>query len=360
MRKLAICLLTFGLVIGALYLSNRPADLPPLIKQNQNAPAPSSATFNYALSVVNKDELKEMLYWFASPGLEGRMSGQKGNVTAKDYIVNYYKSLGFSPGVPNFTQTFAISNLNTFREPGEGKTANVVAMLPPNDAGVSSETIVIGAHFDHIGYGPSMSRTPSRREVHPGADDNASGTTALLGAAKILSVMKGQNRRRIVFVNFSAEEMGLVGAKHYVANNPYTDTVFMLNMDMVGRLRGKGVIDAFGAGNSPDVKAILEKINGYPFRPNITTGAGGGSDHAPFYQKGIPICFIHTGMHNDYHTPEDTPEKIDYDGLLQVTKYVANIMWEVDRLPSRPRFQGTVGWETEVEFADHDWKKTWK
>jgi len=182
----------------------------------------------------------------------------------------------------------------------------------------------------------------------------------LLGAAKILSVMKGQNRRRIVFISFSAEEMGLIGSKHYVANNPYPNTVFMLNMDMVGRLKGKPTIDALGAGSSPEVKRVVEGIKGYPFRPNVTSGSGGGSDHAPFYQKGVPICFIHTGMHNDYHTPEDTADKIDYEGLLHVTKYVANIVWEIDRLPSRPSFQRVVGYDKELEFIDHDWKKTWK
>jgi hypothetical protein len=367
MKKLAACVATFAIVIGALVVSNRP-DTPPLPTiPSANGPIPNPVdpnlppkpiSFNDALNVVKKDELKELLYWFCSKENEGRMSGKKGNVASRDYIVKYYTALGLKPGAPNFLQSFGIERLNNFKEQGDSVTSNVIATLLPNDQGVSGETIVIGAHFDHIGYGPSMSRAPTRREIHPGADDNASGTVAVLGAAKILSLMKGQNRRRIVFVNFSAEEMGLIGSKYYVSNNPFPQTVFMLNMDMVGRLSGKTSIDAFGAGSSPEIKTVLGKIQGYPFRPNITSGPGGGSDHAPFYQKGIPVCFIHTGMHNDYHTPEDTTDKIDYDGLLQVTRYVAQIMWEVDKLPSRPRFQGTV--LEDGEFEDHDWKKSWK
>lgn len=366
MRKLGAFLLTFVVVIGALYIASRPAadpQKPEPVNPAPWVPAPDNPvqpiSFTQAQSVVSRDELKELLYWFAGPELEGRMSAKKGNVTSREYITEYYKALGLQPGVINYAQTFTVQNINNFREQGDGSTANVIAVLPGNDPNLSGETIVIGAHFDHIGYGPAMSRTPSRREVHPGADDNASGTVALMGSAKILSMMKGQNRRRIVFVSFSAEEMGLIGSKYYVNNNPYPNTVFMLNMDMVGRLKGKKTIDALGAGSSPDVKDVLNKIQGYPFRPNITSGSGGGSDHAPFYQKGIPICFIHTGMHDDYHTPEDTADKIDYDGLLWVTKYVAHIVWEVDRLPTKPRFQGVVG-EKEPEFIDHDWKKTWK
>lgn len=362
MKKLLISVVTFAIVLGALIVANRPdLPVPPLNSlplPNDKVKSKKTISFNDALNVIKKDELKKMLYWFCSPENEGRMSGKKGNVASKDYIINYYKSLGLSPGVSDFTQTFNIERLNNFKEDGDTFTSNVVAVIPPVDQNVLDETLVIGAHFDHIGYGPNMSRTPTRREVHPGADDNASGTVAVLGAAKILSVMKGQNRRRIVFVNFSAEEMGLIGSKYYVANNPYSKTIFMLNMDMVGRLNGKNTIDAFGAGSSPELKAVLNKIQGFPFRPNITSGSGGGSDHVPFYQKGIPVCFIHTGMHNDYHTPEDTANRIDYDGLLQVTRYVATIVWEVDKLPTRPRFQGTTLGES--EFNDHDWNKSWK
>jgi hypothetical protein len=363
MRKLGIFLVTFCIMIGVLVISNRVnqpkqppgiGPIPPMQTNPKVNPPEQPITIQDALATVDKGELTKILYWLASPELEGRMSAKKGNDSARDYLVKYYQSLGYEVS----TQEFTVQNLNNFKEQGSGRTANVIATLPGNDPLLSGETVIIGAHFDHIGYGPSMSRAPQRREIHPGADDNASGTTALMGAAKALAKMKGKNKRRIVVISFSAEEMGLIGAKYYVNNPKYSNTVFMLNMDMVGRYKNKGTIDALGAGSSPEVRQVVSGLTGYPFKPNITSGSGGGSDHAPFYQKGIPICFLHTGMHDDYHTPDDTADKIDYDGLTWVAKYSAHITWEMCQLPSRPQFRGEVG--VEVEFMDHDWKRHWK
>ncbi len=361
MRKLGIFLVTFTIITVALILSNRinKTQEPPApnvtpnqqVKPNRVQP-PQNVTIQEALATIEENDLRAILTWLCSQELEGRMSGKKGNDTAKDYLVKYYSGLGLETS----TQEFTIQNLNNFKEEGSGRTANVIAMMPGSDPTLSSETVVIGAHFDHIGYGPSMSRTPQRREIHPGADDNASGTVALLGAAKALSKMKGKNKRRIVFISFSAEEMGLIGSKYYVNNPKYSNMVFMLNMDMVGRLKGKSTIDALGAGSSSDVKRVLEGLQGYPFRPNITSGSGGGSDHAPFYQKGIPICFLHTGMHGDYHTPDDTADKIDLRGLTLVSKYAAHIVWEVSELPTKPSFRGEALLR-DSEFFDHDWGK---
>jgi hypothetical protein len=353
MKKLGLSIATFLLMSIVLVLSQRKAeDKPGIVPPSpQINPIQPSASIQEALNNINKEELRQILYWLASPDLEGRMSGKKGNDVARDFLVKYYKDLGYETTI----QTFTIQNINNFKEEGTGKTSNVIATLPGNDPALANEVIVIGAHYDHIGYGPSMSQSPSRREIHPGADDNASGTTCLMGAAKALSRMKGKNKRRIVVISFSAEEMGLIGAKYYVNNPIYPGMVAMVNMDMVGRLRGKSTIDALGAGSSPQVKQVLQNLTGYPFKPNITSGSGGGSDHAPFFQKSIPICFLHTGSHAQYHTPDDTPDKIDYDGILWVSKYAAHIVWEIDQLPTRPKFAGEVG--AEPEFNDHDWKK---
>jgi len=356
MRKLGIFLATFLIITGTLVISSRvnqppqPSIINP-VPPGQLPRINPAITIQDALATIDQGELKKTLYWLASPELEGRMSGKKGNDTTRDYLERYYRSLGYEVQ----TQEFTIQNLNNFKEQGSGRTANVIATMPGNDPALMNEAVVIGAHFDHIGYGPSMSRAPQRREIHPGADDNASGTTALLGAAKVLAKMKGKNKRRIVIISFSAEEMGLIGSKYYVNHPLYPNMVFMLNMDMVGRYNNKGKIDAYGAGSSSEVKSVVGGLTGYPFRPNITSGSGGGSDHAPFYQRSIPICFLHTGMHNDYHTPDDTADKIDYDGLTWVSKYSAHILWEVCQLPRKPNFQGEVSGE--VEFVDHDWNK---
>lgn len=319
MRKILICFVVFTVITGALvvYNNNQPAPLPPPIKE-----LPSKLiTINDALEVIDKEEMKRILYWLCSPELEGRMSGKKGNDLARDFLVKYYQNLGLEVN----TQEFKIENINNYKEQGSGKTSNIIACLP----GLIDETIVVGAHMDHIGYGPAMSQTPQRREIHPGADDNASGTVSLLSIAKALSKMKGKNKRRIVFISFSAEEMGLIGSKYYVNNPKYSNMIFVVNSDMIGRY-STGGLSCFGANRFPrlenNIKSFSQK---YGLRTRTTSDLGGGSDHAPFASKGIPTVFCHSGTHNSYHTPDDTPDKIDYDGLYKITKLITETVWNV-------------------------------
>lgn len=334
MKKIIICLLSFAIVTAVIVWSNvkeSPSPDVPVI--------PKSVTIQEAINSINQEELTNAVNWLTDPQREGRMSAKKGNDETRDYLVNYYKNLGYETK----TQEFSVQNLNNFKEAGTGRTANVLATIPGTV--FPGEVIIVGAHFDHIGYGPSMSRTPNRREIHPGADDNASGTAAIMGAAKALIQMKGKNKRRIVFIGFSGEEMGLLGSKFYVNNPAYPGAIFMLNLDMVGRLRG-----ALETGtNSEEMKSAMKRITGYPFKTSLV-GASGGSDHAPFHQKGIPVVFLHTGMHNDYHTPEDKASKMNFEGLTLVSKYTAHLAWEVDQLEKRPVLLPD---SPETEFRDH-------
>jgi Zn-dependent M28 family amino/carboxypeptidase len=201
--------------------------------------------------------------------------------------------------------------------------------------------------MDHIGYGPQMSRASGRREIHPGADDNASGTVALMEIAQAFSMLKGKNKRTVVFQSYSAEEMGLIGSRYY-CNNPtfpinspnLQKHIFMLNMDMVGYL-GKGKYDAgFSAGESSvDISTIINELGGkYSFAKSVTSRGSGGSDHASFYNKKIPIAFLHTGLHSYYHTPDDTADKINYAGVEKVAKYGFELAWKIVQSDNSPRF----------------------
>lgn len=327
MNKFFAALSTFLVVVGLLfYLGKQQSGTPPV----PTLPMPPDKLYGIeeALGEIDENEIRTSIFWLASPKLEGRMSGKKGNEAARDYLANYYKSLGLEVSL----QTFPVQNLNNFTEQGSGSTSNVVAWIPGTD--LSGEVLVVGAHYDHIGYGPSFSRTPGRVEVHPGADDNASGTAALMGVAKALAKLKGKNRRKIVFISFSGEELGLIGSKYYVANPVHPGTVFMLNMDMVGRLNGKPILEV--ACNSQEAVNILSRLKGYPFKPQITSGVSGGSDHAAFSNRGIPVCCLHTGLHPDYHTPEDTADKIDYVGVAKISKFAAHLIWELDRGNKKP------------------------
>ena len=321
-------------------------------------PPVKEKTFDEALGSINEAELKKDLEYLASQELEGRMSGKKGNVVAADYIKKKYEAMGLK----TMYDKFSIQRVNPGpnNERGDDFTQNIYAWIEGSDPVLKDEVVVIGAHMDHIGYGPSMSRAPGRRAVHPGADDNASGTVALMQIAKAFSQLQGKVKRTVVFQSYSAEEMGLIGSRFY-CNNPkfplsnpsIRKHIFMLNMDMVGYL-GKGQYFAgFEAGESSvDIARIINDLNGkYSFAKKITSRGSGGSDHACFYNKQVPIAFLHTGLHAYYHTPDDTADKINYNGIEQIARYAFELAWNVTQATDAPRFN--VADFKEMEYT-HD------
>ncbi|MGH9767381.1 MAG: M20/M25/M40 family metallo-hydrolase, partial [Blastocatellia bacterium] len=221
---------------------------------------------------------------------------------------------------------------------------NVVGMLEGSDPKLKREFIVIGAHYDHLGHGGESSLAPNSSEVHHGADDNASGVAGLLELARIFNAEKKQVRRSLLFIAFSAEESGLIGSNYYV-NHPVTplaDTVAMLNLDMIGRLRD-GKLTVGGVGASPEFRKLIESLNqsGTPapgFKLQLNEDGFGPSDHSSFYAKQIPVLFFFTGAHEDYHKPSDTADKINYEGQARVVSFTANIVRALDRNDARPAY----------------------
>ena len=213
-------------------------------------------------------------------------------------------------------------------------TANVVGYLEGNDPQLKNETIVLGAHFDHLGLGGpgSGSLQPDTVAIHNGADDNASGTSALMEIAQALSAERGILKRSYVFIAFTGEEMGLLGSAHYVKNPavPLERTTAMFNLDMVGRLRDSA-LTVEGIGTSPLWKPLLEKENElFHFRLKLGQGGTGPSDHASFYAKDIPVLFFFTGLHDDYHRPSDDWDKINYEGERQVAQFAFQVANDLD------------------------------
>ena len=201
----------------------------------------------------------------------------------------------------------------------QADVANVIGVLEGSGPR-AEETIVVGAHYDHLGYGGYGSRRPEQRAIHPGADDNASGTAALLELARRFAERPERPSRRLVFVAFDAEERGLIGSRHYVDNPtvPLTDTIAMLNLDMVGRLRNNQLTVTglqTAAEFAPLLDRALEQGDLHIRRSDRVTGAG---DHHSFYRRGIPVLHFFTGMTAEYHTPEDTFETINVEGIVQV------------------------------------------
>lgn len=213
-------------------------------------------------------------------------------------------------------------------------TRNVIALLPGKEG--AKQYVVIGAHYDHLGMGGHDSLSPDQVEIHHGADDNASGTAALIQMANLLAPERGKLERNIVFAAFGAEEEGLLGSMHFVKNPPIPldQVVAMLNFDMVGRLGDKGKLDLGGVGTSAKLQEIAEKVNKATSTLNVKysqspLGGFGGSDHLSFYQKGIPSLFFFTGLHTDYHKPSDTWEKINYEGVLRIAEFGAGVAKEI-------------------------------
>jgi hypothetical protein len=226
------------------------------------------------------------------------------------------------------------------------KTSNVVGYLEGKDASLKSEVIAIGAHFDHLGLGGpgSGSLTPDTHAIHNGADDNGSGSAALLELEQALASDSMSFRRTHLFMAFSGEELGTLGSSYYV-NHPFfplEKTVAMVNMDMVGRLEGRA-LTVHGTGTSSIWPDVLSRQNAdSAFSMKLIKDGVGPSDHSQFYGKDIPVLFFFTGTHPDYHKPSDDWDKLNYEGEEQVARLVYRIVRDLDGMPKRPDFVRTA------------------
>jgi hypothetical protein len=222
---------------------------------------------------------------------------------------------------------------------------NVIGVLEgtgPN----ARETIVLGAHYDHLGFGGAGSLARLRNPtIHHGADDNGSGTTALMELARRFGRMP-RHDRRLVFIAFSGEESGLLGSAYYCRNPifPLADTIGMVNMDMVGRLRPdkdsqKDKLIVYGTGTAKTFDKMIETLNeSFDFKLQKIPSGYGPSDHASFYAKKIPVFFFFTGDHPDYHRPSDTADKINIPGMRKVTDLMEKLVVQLENLAERPEF----------------------
>lgn len=222
------------------------------------------------------------------------------------------------------------------------QTSNIVGYLEGNDPVLKNEVLVLGAHMDHLGKGGpgSGSMTPDTIAIHNGADDNASGTAALLEIAQAFASRQTQIKRSILFIFFSGEELGTLGSGYYV-NQPFfplKETVAMLNLDMVGRLQNRA-LTVGGSGTSSTWNGLLNGENkDSAFVLTLNPDGFGPSDHASFYGKDIPVLFFFTGIHDDYHKPSDDWDKINYAGEEVLAKYVYRIAGDIDTMSVRPPF----------------------
>ncbi len=224
-------------------------------------------------------------------------------------------------------------------EPRKGIARNVVGFLPGADPNKREEIIVIGAHYDHLGYGEVGSLAFEPGEIHYGADDNASGTAGLLELARILSLQREKLPRSVLFIAFSGEEEGLVGSAYFVRNPtvPTDKIVAMINLDMIGRLR-EDRLSISGLGSSPQWEEIVKAANTDGLTLNLSQASTGGSDHTSFFMANIPVLFFFTGMHPEYHRPTDTWDTINYEGQAKVVAMVERVACHLAQREERIAF----------------------
>ena len=218
---------------------------------------------------------------------------------------------------------------------------NVAGYLEGNDPELKNEYIVIGAHFDHLGYGETGSLYRGEdKQIHNGADDNASGTAGVLELAEKFSSLKNQIKRSMIFVTFSGEELGLLGSNYFVNNSSVSSNkvTTMINMDMIGKLDNEKKLIVYGTGTSSTWKDLLNDKNTYDFKLTFNDEGFGPSDHSSFYGKQIPVLFLFTGTHQDYHRPSDDADKINFDGEENIAKYVFDIVSSIVNKEVKPDY----------------------
>ena len=302
----------------------------------------------------NSNKLIADIEYLSSDQLEGRFPGTKGEKAAAQYIAKRFKDLKLTSLSNNYLQNFSFKQPNNphdelefdEREKDQINAINVIGYLNNN----KENTIIIGAHYDHIGYGGIYSldsKGMDKNTIHNGADDNASGVALLLNLAEQL-IKENNSNNNYLFIAFSAEELGLLGSKYFV-ENPLIDLKnanYMINLDMVGRLNKEKELSIFGAGTSPILKQVINSTNNN-FSLKIIDDGTGPSDHTSFYNKGIPVLFFNSGSHQDYHKSSDDLELINFSGIREISEYVINIIHELNNF-GKLNFRETVSEQSTV------------
>lgn len=296
---------------------------------------------------VSKDNLVTHLTYLASDEMEGRKTGEPGQKKAASYLRNYYKSLQIeaAPGTNDYYQKVPSDAMRKMFSPKLNDSENVVAFIEGNE--IPDEFLVISAHYDHVGM--------ANGEIYNGADDDASGTTAVMEIARLFQEAKlaGKGpKRSIVFLHCTGEEYGLHGSRYYVNNPlfPLDQTIANLNIDMIGRTdkkheKSKNYIYLVGSDKlSQELHDLSEATNkkhtkldlDYEFNAkNHPEQIYYRSDHYNFAVRNIPVIFYYSGEHEDYHKPTDTVDKIEFDKMHERVQLIFATAWELANQPNR-------------------------
>ena len=274
-------------------------------------------SFTTARDSVTADELRRHVEALANDTFEGREAGTRGGYAAAGYISQFFTRHHLSPaaGAGGYFQSFS------------GNYRNLLGLFEGSDPALKRQVIVVGAHYDHVGYGSARNSFGPTGFIHNGADDNASGDAALLELIEAFARLEVRPKRSILFAFWDGEEKGLLGSKHWVAQPtiPLADVACMVNVDMIGRLR-QDQLTIYGTRTLRGVRRLLSDQN----QPNLVLDFNwemkADSDHYSFYERQIPILMFHTGLHSDYHRPSDDVEKVNFSGLERIDRLMFGVV----------------------------------
>ena len=293
-----------------------------------SASAASARSLARAAESITADDAWQHVAALASDTFEGREGGSRGGRAAGAYLLDHLRRRGYQPGGPH----------GDFEQPFGNGYRNILVLLPGRDPELRHEHIVIGAHYDHVGFGRSNNSNGPVGYIHNGADDNASGTAGLLELLDAFAALPERPARSLLFVFWDGEEQGLLGSEHWVRNPtvPLEHVRLLINADMIGRMTDE-TLEVYGARTAAGLRQLVSEQNaatGLRLKFDWTIRAD--SDHYPFFRNRIPFLMLHTGLHPDYHRPSDDVDRLNLPDLERVTRLLfalAHAAADADRLP---------------------------
>ncbi len=289
-----------------------------------------------AAASIQADDIRGHTDTLADDSFEGREAGTRGGRATTTYVMKKLEAFGLKPAGDSggYFQSF-------------GNYRNVLAIVEGSDDRLKDEVIIIGAHIDHVGYG-SQRNSHSPGFIHNGADDNASGTAALLEVAEALSKLPAPPRRTILLAFWDAEEKGLLGSKHWIADPtlPLESVKFNINADMVGRMEDEKVI-VYGTRTAAGLRRLVTEQNeATELNVSYVWWINPRSDHYTFAQKKIPVLMLHTGLHKDYHQPSDDADKLNVAGIARIARLLFHLTCDLADREELPKWRDGGVWES--------------
>lgn len=297
-------------------------------------------TTNLAIATnsIVSSELQRHVETLADDSFEGREAGSRGGRAAGNYLLSYYENNGI----------IGAGDRGGFFQGFNAGYRNILGMIEGSDPVLKNEVIVIGAHYDHVGYGNRRNSYGPTGYIHNGADDNASGTSGLIEMIEAFKMMPTPPRRTILFAHWDGEEQGLLGSEYWVAHPTVelSRVKLMINADMIGRLTEKG-LEVYGTRSGGGLRRLVANNNRQGVRIAYNWKMRADSDHYPFFQKQIPVLLFHTGLHDNYHRPSDDAHLINTKGLEDISRLVFHVAYAAAEEDVLPTFRSMAGSDSE-------------